>query len=450
MINAGRIHSLNQLEYQSGSVVYWMSRDQRVRDNWALLYAQNQALKYRVPLKVVFCRAPKFLGARKQQYAFMMEGLRQVSQDLNLLHIPFHWLKGDPEKEVPEFLNRTRAGLLVTDFDPLKIKKRWKEKVCMNVSIPVADVDTHNIIPCRIASDKQEYAAYTLRPKIHRKLYEFLEPFPELKPHPFSIQTGSADQTGEKIGTDDLKIKETGDRTQFFQSGEKHAFSVLERFIREKLDHYSRDRNDPAKDGISGLSPYLHFGQISAQKIAIEVMETDVNEVSKESFLEELIVRRELSDNYCYYNNNYDSFEGFPQWARKTLSAHRRDPRENIYQWEQFENAETHDPLWNAAQMEMVKKGKMHGYIRMYWAKKILEWTSSVEAAVETAIALNDKYELDGRDPNGYTGIAWAIGGVHDRAWFERPVFGKVRYMSERGCRSKFDVDQYIQQIERL
>jgi len=450
MVNTGRIHHLNQVEYQSGPVVYWMSRDQRVRDNWALLYAQKKALEYQVPLRVIFCLVPRFLGARKQQYAFMTEGLRLVDRDLNRLHIPFHWLKGEPENEVPLFLNRIRAGLMATDFDPLRIKRQWKSGVCRKLNIPVAEVDTHNIIPCRIASEKQEYAAYTLRPKIHRKLYEFLEPFPELKPHPFSAEDNSVKQIPLEINSPDLKVSKTGRQTSFFKSGEKQALSTLKRFIREKLDHYSRDRNDPTKDGISGLSTYLHFGQISAQKIAIEVMETDVSDASKESFLEELIVRRELSDNFCCYNENYDSFNGFPQWARKTLNAHRSDPREYLYQWEQFENADTHDPLWNAAQMEMVKKGKMHGYMRMYWAKKILEWTPSVEAAMETAIALNDKYELDGRDPNGYTGIAWAIGGVHDRAWFERPVFGKVRYMSERGCRSKFDADQYIRQIESL
>jgi len=196
--------------------------------------------------------------------------------------------------------------------------------------------------------------------------------------------------------------------------------------------------------GQSNLSPYLHFGQISAQRIALEVRKARLDPEAQKAFLEELIIRRELSDNYCYYNPDYDRPSGFPAWAQKTQATHQDDRREYDYSSEQLEKAQTHDPLWNAAQMEMVHKGKMHGYMRMYWAKKILEWTKSPEEAQRIAITLNDKYELDGRDPNGYTGIAWSIGGVHDRAWGERPVFGKIRYMSYNGSKSKFDVKGYI------
>ncbi|MFW5721799.1 MAG: deoxyribodipyrimidine photolyase, partial [Desulfohalobiaceae bacterium] len=188
----------------------------------------------------------------------------------------------------------------------------------------------------------------------------------------------------------------------------------------------------------------LHFGQIAAQRVAQEVLSFKTRTAYKEAFLEELIVRRELSDNFCFYNPAHDSVDGFPEWAGKTLDAHRKDPREHVYSLEEFEQARTHDPLWNAAQMEMVTRGKMHGYMRMYWAKKILEWTASPEEAMDVAITLNDRWELDGRDSNGYTGIAWSIGGVHDRAWPERPVFGKIRFMNDRGCRRKFDVDAYI------
>ena len=165
----------------------------------------------------------------------------------------------------------------------------------------------------------------------------------------------------------------------------------------------------------------------------------------KDAFLEEMIIRRELSDNFCEYEPEYDQFEGFHAWSQKTLNEHRNDEREYIYPLGQFEAAETHDDLWNAAQNEMKITGKMHGYMRMYWAKKILEWTPSPEIAQQIAIDLNDKYELDGRDPNGYTGIAWSIGGIHDRAWFERPIFGKIRYMNYNGCKSKFDVMKYIE-----
>jgi len=215
----------------------------------------------------------------------------------------------------------------------------------------------------------------------------------------------------------------------------------LGNFLEHKLAGYERDRNDPNKDGQSGLSPYLHFGQISAQRIALEVLKSMKD---AGSFLEELIVRKELSDNYCYYNQHYDDMQGFPAWAKTSLSEHEKDRREYLYTLQELELARTHDDLWNAAQQEMLQTGKMHGYMRMYWAKKILEWTESPAAAQAAAIHQNDRYELDGRDPSGYTGIAWSLGGVHDRAWKERAIFGKVRYMSYNGAKSKFDVKTYI------
>jgi deoxyribodipyrimidine photo-lyase len=221
----------------------------------------------------------------------------------------------------------------------------------------------------------------------------------------------------------------------------------LGQFIAERLPGYDTDRNDPNRSGQSGLSPYLHFGQISAQRVALEVRKADARPEAKAAFLEELIVRRELSDNFCFYNPAYDSFEGFHSWAKATLNAHREDRRQFLYSLRQLEAGGSHDPLWNAAQKEMVATGKMHGYLRMYWAKKVLEWTPSPEEAIAIAIYLNDRYSLDGRDPNGYAGIAWSIGGVHDRAWGERPVFGKIRYMSYEGCRRKFGVDRYIKKV---
>jgi len=209
------------------------------------------------------------------------------------------------------------------------------------------------------------------------------------------------------------------------------------------MECYGTERNDPNKDCLSGLSPYLHFGQISAQRIALEVNKTGVNDEGSKGFLEELIVRKELADNFCYYNKNYDSFEGFKDWGKETLNKHRKDKRVFLYSRDEFEEARTDDALWNAAQNQMKIEGKMHSYMRMYWAKKILEWTDSPEAAIEIAIYLNDKYELDGRDPNGYCGIAWSIGGIHDRAWVEREIFGKIRYMNYNGCARKFDVKAF-------
>ena len=248
---------------------------------------------------------------------------------------------------------------------------------------------------------------------------------------------------GEKYSS--LNINEYVKPVDWIKPGEKAAQKTLKHFIENKFDKYPELRNDPNANVVSNLSPYLHFGQISAQRVALTVNEL-INPAQAESFLEELIVRRELSDNFCYYNSNYDSFNGFPEWAKKTLNDHRKDEREFTYSLKKFEKAKTHEDLWNAAQNELVSTGKLHGYMRMYWAKKILEWSKSPEEALKIAIHLNDKYEIDGRDPNGYTGCAWAIGGVHDRAWGERPVYGKIRYMNRNGAKRKFDIEKYIAQ----
>jgi deoxyribodipyrimidine photo-lyase len=223
--------------------------------------------------------------------------------------------------------------------------------------------------------------------------------------------------------------------------GEAAAMKLLRHFLEHKLDGYERDRNDPNIDGQSGLSPYLHFGQISAERVALEVLK---GMKDAGAFLEELIVRKELSDNYCYYNQHYDDMQGYPAWAIKSLAEHEKDRREYLYTLPELEKARTHDDLWNAAMQEMLQTGKMHGYMRMYWAKKILEWTASPAEALRAAVYLNDRYELDGRDANAYAGIAWSLGGVHDRAWKERAIFGKVRYMNYKGAKSKFDVLSYI------
>jgi len=427
-----------------GPVIYWMSRDQRMHDNWALLYAQSLALKMKSPLLVTFCLVPHFLEATIRQYGFMLKGLQELEAALHKKDVPFVLLTGTPEEHIPRLVRKLEAGCLITDFDPLRIKRKWKDNVTKNIKVPFHEVDVHNIIPCWIASPKQEYAAYTLRPKINKLLPEFLEAFPAVKKHPFSFKRKQARIQWDQLYTS-LRINHDIKEVTWLKPGERAAKKVLKKFIEKKLRMYDTQRNDPTIDGQSNLSPYLHFGHISAQRIALDVQASHAPRKDKEAYLEEFIVRRELSDNFCFYNGNYDSFEGFPAWARESLSKYRNKPREYVYSMKQFEHAETHDNLWNAAQQEMMTRGKMHGYMRMYWAKKILEWSKTPERAIEIAIYLNDKYELDGRDPNGYAGIAWSIGGVHDRAWSERRVFGKVRYMSYNGCKGKFNVKKYIE-----
>ena len=442
MINEKRIRLLQKGIETNGPVVYWMSRDQRVHDNWALLFAQQLAIEKKKSLVVVFNLVPDFLEATIRQYGFMLKGLQEVEKELSKYNIPFFLTTGKPEEEIPKLLKNINASILVSDFDPLKIKRIWKRDVAKQISIPFYEVDAHNIVPCLHVSDKLEFAAYTLRPKIHKALIEFMDEFPKLK------KMGKSEISSDKIDWDkiqkSLKINFDVKEVDWIKPGETSALKSLENFLKNKFDNYNEWRNDPTKNGQSNLSPYLHFGQISAQRIALETERLNGNKESAKSFLEELIVRRELADNFCYFNKNYDSFDGFHDWAKTSLNEHRKDEREFVYTLKQFEQAKTHEDLWNAAQMEMVTTGKMHGYMRMYWAKKILEWTKSPEDAIKIAIYLNDKYELDGRDPNGYTGIAWSIGGIHDRPWFERPVYGKIRYMNRNGAEKKFDIKAYI------
>jgi len=446
-VDASRVRILRPGEPGAGPVVYWMSRDQRVRDNWALLHAQDLALRHQSPLAVVFCLAPKFLGATDRQYGFMLRGLEELEQDLAAKGIPFFLLAGEPSRSLPLFLKKNGAALLVTDFDPLKIKRAWKNAVARAIRIPFLEVDAHNIVPCWTASPKMEYGAYTLRPKLQGLLPSFLTGFPRLAGHPFPWPR-RAIKTDWQAVRRGLQPGGTACEVNWIRPGERAALRSLRRFIAEKLGRYNDVRNDPNQDGQSNLSPYLHFGQLSAQRVALEVMRSKARESAREAFLEELIVRRELSDNFCFYNPDYDNENCFPAWAQKTLARHGKDKREYRYSLKEFEEARTHDDLWNAAQLEMVVRGKMHGYLRMYWAKKILEWTRTPAEAMKIAIHLNDTYGLDGRDPNGYAGIAWSIGGVHDRPWGERRIFGMVRYMSYNGCRSKFDVKEYIRKVD--
>lgn len=429
-----------------GPVVYWMSRDQRADDNWALLHAQESALERKVPLGVVFCLVPEYLGATIRHYGFMLRGLEGVAGRLAEKGIRFFLLVGDPEMEIPRFVGEQGVSRLVADFNPLRIKERWDRKVAEGITVPFAVVDAHNIVPCPIASSKREFGAHTFRPKIRKALPEFLTDFPPLCEHPFPWKGKPERMDWEQLRKE-LRVDRSVGEISRIEPGERAARRTLRDFLENRLASCYVSRNDPVINCQSNLSPYFHFGQLAPQRAALASQRFDGNFTALESFLEELIVRRELSDNFCRYNPDYDRPSCFPAWARETLERHRHDQRAFLYGREHFESSETHDPLWNAAQEEMVKYGKMHGYLRMYWAKKILEWSASPEQAMETAIYLNDRYELDGRDPNGYAGIAWSMGGVHDRPWPERPVYGKIRSMTYQGCKKKFDVEGYIRRV---
>ena len=442
MLNSQRVKTLQNGPYQGRSVLYWMNRDKRVKDNWALLEAQNLAIEKKAPLIVCFQYFGKFKEANIRQYSFLIKGLLELSNDLKLLNIDFYLIQGRAKHSILKIINDNSIGALFVDYNPLKSYKRKIHNVVNRVSIPVYQVDAHNIIPVWVTSQKKEFAAYTIRKKIQNNLNTFLTDFPEIKRHPYG-SVSSLNFAYQEI-IDKLDIDHGVKEVDWIEPGEDAALRKLAT-LNEVLRGYSLLRNDPNKKALSNMSPYFHFGHISTQRVALEMKNSELDSEDKKAFLEEMIVRRELSDNFCEYEPYYDYFEGFHKWAQETLNDHREDKRDYLYTQDQFEESKTHDPLWNAAQNQMKLEGKMHGYMRMYWAKKILEWSESPEAALQIAINLNDKYELDGRDPNGYAGIAWSIGGVHDRAWFERPVYGKIRYMNYNGCKSKFNVSNYIE-----
>lgn len=423
-----RARLLNAKPMEIGPIVYWMNREMRLEDNWALIYAQTQALERQQPCLVIFSLFDHFESAKNldndPMFKRMKMGLKQVVQDAKNKGLPFYILHGPTVKSIQTFLNTVKAGLFVTDFSPLKDMRRLRETLAQSIPVKMVEVDGHNIIPIHVASQKQEWGAYTLRPKIHKLLPTYLHAFPKW------------------IATAPFQYKGPHDESFLNQIHEEiNPKLALRQFITLRLNQYE-NRNDPNLEATSRLSSYFHFGHLSSQTVALAVRATGGQH---DSFLEEMIVRKELADNFCFYNPEYDSFNGFPDWAKKTLNLHRKDRREYLYSLDQLTQAQTHDDAWNAAQMQMVKTGYMHGYMRMYWAKKILEWTASPEEALHIANQLNDQFELDGRDPNGYTGTAWAIGGVHDRPWQERPIFGMIRYMNAAGLKRKFDIGAYIQ-----
>jgi deoxyribodipyrimidine photo-lyase len=445
MLQKERIKALNNKGIKKGAyVLYWMQASQRAEYNHALEYAITKGNELRQPVVVFFGITEHFPEANERHYAFMLEGLREVKQSLEkrgLLMVVHH---KPPQMGVVPLAKK--ASLVVVDRGYLRVQRQWRSIVAERIDCPLIQVESDVIVPVEETSPKEEYAAATIRLKIHKKLGGFLVP---LKPGVPAVKSLSFDFDAFDISDVDralskLHVDRSAQRVSSFQGGTKEAQKRLEVFLKEKLDHFPELRNDPTLDYVSQLSPYLHFGQISPLFIALKASET--RSPGREAFLEELVVRRELSMNFVFYNENYDSYEAVPEWAKKTLKAHRKDKRQYSYTVEELEAAQTHDPYWNAAQKEMVIKGKMHGYMRMYWGKKIIEWSQTPEEAFRNALHLNNKYELDGRDPNGFAGVAWCF-GKHDRPWGGRPVFGNVRYMNDKGLKRKFDADEYVKRM---
>lgn len=450
MIQNERIKALNDKEIKDKPyVIYWMQSSQRTVYNHALELAADYANSLGKPLIVYFGLTERFPEANRRHMRFMIEGLLEVKENLNKRGIRFMVMNCSPETGLLKLSKD--AALIVVDRGYLRIEKAWRSIVAKGAACKVIQVESNVLVPVETTSMKEEYSAATIRRKIEKRMEEFALTLTE---RILDYPSTSLEIQDDEIDFDDirqilqrLKLTDEVSEVSGFIGGAKKANEHIEDFLEHKFRDYATYRNEPSLDFTSNLSPYLHFGQISPLEIYLRLPEGFGE--NKRVFIDELIVRRELAINFVEYNEHYDSYEAISSFAKATLEKHRDDPRPWIYNLEQLEKGLTHDLYWNAAEMEMVTTGKMNGYMRMYWGKKIIEWTETPERAYEIALYLNNKYNIDGRDPNGFAGVAWCF-GKHDRPWKEREVFGSVRYMNDKGLKRKFDMEAYVDKVKRM
>jgi len=459
-------------------ILYWMQRDARTVDNWALLYATYLARKDNIPLKVVYCLlpppsqeeeevglAPKILltAPMTERYgSFLLGGIEQVHQQLKSMDVPFHVIQPSSNDKVGSSLmsccKKLKPRTIICDTSPLKPYRAWMEEQLVPLLeekelVPLIQVDAHNVVPVWHASPKREIGARTLRPKLNKLMSTFLTDYPsDFSPGNSHLSKKMKTELefpvfSKDVYFDYLKLDSSVPAVEWCQPGTKNALERFKSFAKSGLSKFDQLRNDPnyGRGICSNLSPWINHGHISFQSVAWSVKKLNIHANGTGAFLEEGIVRRELSDNLVYYTkDNYDTLEAGLGWAQETLATHESDKREWIFSQQELEQGQSHDDLWNAAQMQLITEGKLHGFLRMYWAKKILEWTESPLVALRTAQYLNDKYSLDGCDPNGFVGVGWSIVGLHDMGWKEREIFGKIRYMNYAGCKRKFKVPEFV------
>ena len=435
-------------------IVYWMQRAQRGADNHAVNLAVEIANELKLPLVVYFAGISNFPHANLRHYVFLQQGLPDIEEDLAKRNIAFVMRKA-PHESHERFIHDVHAAMLIGDENPMNAPERWRRELAEKIQIPFWTVDTDVLIPSKLI-EKAQYGAYTIRPRLYKELPNYLVPYENphchaewKKPRGFHADSLTDDMTRDWKDFD----RSVGP-VDSFHGGTRAGLKRLHLFASKLLANYDTNRNKPELDGTSAMSPYLHYGHVGPQTIALAVARAaDANpklNAAKESYFNELIAWRELAINFVRFTSDYETPEVAESWARQTIAEHAEDERERLYTLKQLEAAETYDDLWNAAQVQMNEHGWMHNYMRMYWAKKILEWTPNVATAMKYAVYLNDRYFLDGRDPNGYAGIAWSMVGKFDRPWFDRPVFGKIRYMSGASTGKKFDSKKYIRQMQEL
>ncbi len=435
-------------------ILYWMQMFKRTTHNHALNFAISQANERKLPLVVYEGLKFYYPWASDRIHTFILEGVEEKRKEFEKLGIKYiFYLQKDansPKDTVARIAKD--AALIVTDDFPCFIIPKHNAAIVRKAEIPVYAVDSNGIIPMS-KFEKEEYAAYTIRPKIKRILHEYLQPFEEEKLIVCAddLKIDCAETIVENIANlvKQCAIDHSVKASHFYHGGTENGRKRLKKFVAEILTNYDEARNKPEKDGSSRLSSYLHFGFLSSLEIALAVQNSDAAQASKDAYLEEIIVRRELSYNFTKFNEKYDSLESLPNWVQKTMREHIDDNRAPIYSLEQLENYQTYDELWNAAQREMVETGEMHNYVRMLWGKNVIGWTRNYEEAFAILEHLNNKYCLDGRNPNSYAGILWCF-GKHDRPWMERPVFGTIRYMTSGSTGKKFNSKQYIEWTKTL
>lgn len=399
-----RIFDFNNNEIKKGKIVYLCQREIRAKDNMALDFAKKLKRELNLPLRVIH-RREHFLYKQKEN--FIEKQINIAKEEFEKKEIEFEIFRGT-KAALKEYLKEIQTSVLIIDFNPIE-----NYEYLLDVPFKIFEIDGHNIIPSRLLSDKQEFGASTIRKKIYLKIADFL-----YEPNEPFVPSNQADMT-------------------------------LVDFIENKLPYYFEFKNNPVKNVSSGLSKYLNLGFLSANRATVEILRANVSNENKEMFFEELITRKELAENFCLYCKNFKTLQCVPNWAKMSIKSHQSDLRQYVYSLNALEQANTHDPLWNSTQIELISKGTIHGYLRMYWAKKILQWSDSPKTALKNAIYLNDKYAYDSPSPSGYTGILWAIAALHDRAFRDYFITGKIRRMTYDSMKKKFDITKYINENKK-